>query len=245
MLCGYAWRWGESTLEHIAAEQSFVLPLRNPQTGKSSTVFQLAGKIDGIVRLKDGRLAVKESKLFGDDISLDSSLWRRLRIDHQISLYVLAGRQLGYDVSCVLYDVTRKPTIRPKLVKGAEQKAFASLGEYCGERFEPAIVDHESPRMFGARLNNDISERPDFYFQRHEIARLDGDLAEFESEVWDIQQTIRTAQREGKWYRTVNRNTCEFCSFFGPCTSGVNVETETPEGFQRVENVHPELGATL
>jgi hypothetical protein len=74
LLCGYQWRWQNDGLEYIASEQSFELPLLNPATGKPSKIFATAGKIDGIVKLEDGRLAVKESKLLGDDIGPDSDL---------------------------------------------------------------------------------------------------------------------------------------------------------------------------
>jgi hypothetical protein len=94
---------------------------------------------------------------------------------------------------------------------------------------------------WGEKLSADIVERPDFYFQRIEVPRLDQDLAEYQSELWEIQQAIRTAQKSGHWFRTVNKNTCDFCSYFGICTSGVTVGTEAPEGFEFVTDLHPEL----
>ena len=241
LLCGYAWRWANDGLEYVACEHSWELPLLNPETGKPTPSFKLAGKIDGIVR-QDGRLLVKESKLLSDDLGSDAQLWPRLRIDHQISMYVLAARREGFHVEGVLYDVTRKPTIGPRKLTNAEQKAFASLGEWCGEKFEPAIVERETPSMFGARLLQDIGERPDFYFARKEIPRLDQDLQAYEYELWDIQRTIRDAQVHDRWYRTANTHTCQFCPFFGPCTTGWTPTDALPEGFVRVTNKHPELG---
>lgn len=58
---------------------------------------------------------IKKYKV-GEDIQPDSDLWRRLQIDSQISMYVLAARRLGYPVECVLYNVTRKPTIKPTAI---------------------------------------------------------------------------------------------------------------------------------
>ncbi len=107
LVCAYDWRWSANPVEQIATEMCFELPLTNPATGKPTPNFNLAGKIDGIVRLEDGRLAVKESKTSGEDIGTDAPLWRRLRMDHQISLYIWAARKLGFPVDTVLYDVTR------------------------------------------------------------------------------------------------------------------------------------------
>jgi hypothetical protein len=56
---------------------------------------------------------VMEHKLLSEDLTEGAAIWRRLRVDHQISLYVLAARELGYAVDGVFYDVTRKPTIAP------------------------------------------------------------------------------------------------------------------------------------
>lgn len=258
LACGYVWRWQDRPLKFIATEQEFQLPLVNPETGKPSRTFALAGKIDGIVELEDGRLAVKENKLLGDDISQDSDLWRRMRIDHQISLYVLAARKLGFAVDTVLYDVTRKPTIYPtkvpilddlgvKIVLDAEGKRVvtkAGLFRQTADK-EKGYVVQERPMLadeWGDKLNDDIAERPDFYYQRVEVPRMDQDLQEYEEDLWDISKTIREAQLSGRWFRTVNKNTCGFCAYFDLCANrGFDPQGELPLGFVRVSDVHPEL----
>jgi hypothetical protein len=260
LVCAYQWKWEASQIEHIAVELQFELPLINPETGKKTPNWNLAGKIDAIVRLEDGRLAVKESKLLGDDISSESDLWRRLRIDHQISLYMLATRQLGYAVDTVLYDVTRKPTIGPsavavldelgaKIVLNAsgvrvmtEKKQWRQTGDkergYTLQT-RPMTVDE-----WGDKLTADICERPDFYFARVEVARLDQDLDEYKAEIWDIQQTIREAQKKNRWYRTVNKQTCSYCPYFQICANSREIGTVAPEGFEFIYDRHPELGRT-
>lgn len=257
IVCAYQWRWESSELEYVAVEQMFELPLSNPATGKRTTSFNLAGKIDAIVRI-DGRLAVKESKLLGDDIGVDSPLWRRLRIDHQISLYMLAARKLGYPVETVLYDVARKPTIQPSSVPVLDELGAKIVLNERGERVrtergqwrqtgdkEKGYVLQTRPMTvdeWGDKLTNDISERPDFYFGRVEVPRLDQDLAEYEAELWEIQLAIRDAQKSGHWYRTVNKNTCGYCPYFDVCTSGIKLNGIPPEGFEFVYDRHPELG---
>ena len=257
LLCGYVWYWENSGVETVSAEQVFELPLLNPVTDSRSTIFNLAGKIDAIVKLPDGRLAVKENKLIGDDIGPDSDLWRRLRMDHQISLYVIAGRKLGHNVESVLYDATRKPVIKPTAVPVTDDLGAFIVLDNSGNRVRTAKGDWRQTgsekdgyvlqkrpmtvEEWGEKLIADIQERPEFYYARREIPRLDQDLAEYERELWDLQRVLREAQREDRWYKTVSRNTCDFCPYFGPCSSGFKEGDSLPEGFEKVEDVHPEL----
>lgn len=258
LLCGYAWRWENSGIEHVAKEQAFQLPLINPATKAESKLFLLAGKIDGIVKLEDGRLAVLECKTMSDSLAPDSDLWRRLRIDSQISLYVSAARRLGYDVSCVLYDCTRKPAIAPTPVaRLCELGAKIVLDRY-GQRVKTAKGQWRqtgstadgytlqtrpmSVEEWGTKLTDDIAERPDWYYCRQEVARLDNDLEEFSAELWEVQQTLRESQRTGRWYRTVSRE-CVYCPYFEPCTTGYDPSTGlVPDGFVFVDDRNPELG---
>jgi hypothetical protein len=257
LVCAYQWKWESQNLEYAAVELQFELPLVNPETKKATPNFNLAGKIDAIVRLEDGRLAVKESKLLGDDISADSDLWRRLRIDHQISLYMLAARQLGYAVDAVLYDVARKPTIAPTAVavldelgakivlneRGARVKTERGQWRQTGDKDKGYVLQTRQMTVdeWGDKLTADICERPEFYFSRVEVARLDQDLEAYRAELWDIQQTIREAQKKNRWYRTVNKNTCGYCPYFSICTGVGEVGTTPPDGFEFVYDKHPEL----
>jgi len=221
---GHLWRYSESPLEFIAVELGFDVPLRNPDTGGVSKTFTLGGKMDGVVRLSDGRLAVLEYKTAGEDISPDSDYWRRLRCDGQISLYVLAARMLGFDVATVIYDVTRKPTIR--------------------------LRQNETPEAFGERLLSDIGERPDYYYQRREVPRLEDELVAYQAELWQqAQHLMELRRRAGKLadpsnahFRNVSKMTCGLCEFSELCLGGVRVDPACPPaGFQVLETVHPEL----
>lgn len=258
LLCGYSWRWANDGLEYVAKEMAFELPLRNPETGAKSTTFNLAGKIDGIVRVADGRMFVMEHKLLSEDLTEGAAIWRRLRVDHQISLYVLAARELGYAVDGVFYDVTRKPTIAPcpipmldvdgvkivldanrQRVKNKDGKSWRQTSDT--EKGYVLQTRPMEPEEWGAKLIADVQERPDFYFVRREIPRLDADLEELRSELWDIQKNLRDAQNNGRWYRTCNKNTCGYCSYLSPCTEGWKQGDRPQDGFELVADVHPEL----
>src|SRR6478752_3299151 len=99
LLLAYEARWGDADLEVLEVEVQFSAPLVNPSTGKASKTFVVGGKIDALVRRKsDGTLLVVEHKTAGEDISAGSDYWRRLRIDAQVSTYVVGARSLGFDV---------------------------------------------------------------------------------------------------------------------------------------------------
>ena len=172
---GYIWRWSNAPLAIVASEQSFELPLRNPETGASSRRFLLAGKTDGICRLEDTRLAVLEHKLQSDSLDSDSDFRRRLLMDPQISLYVHAARLLGHDVSTVLYDVTRKPTIKPTAIPLLDNEGLKIVRDEKGERQykkdgspyqSPSRAKNwqvetrlMSPSEWGAKLIADVEQR--------------------------------------------------------------------------------------
>lgn len=260
LICAYEWRWAAAPLEYLGrTEKPFRLPLINPATGKPTPSFDLAGKMDAVVRIEDGRGAVKESKMLGEDIGPDSPLWRRLRMDHQISLYIHTAREIGYKVDTVLYDVTRKPTIAPTAVPLLDADGVKIVLDAHGERVrtkdgkkwrQTASTDDGyrlltrtmTPDEWGAKLTADIMERPDYYFARVEVPRLDQDIEEYRYELWDIQLAIRDAQKTGRWYRTVGKN-CQFCPYFDPCSTSQQIDpAHPPAGFEILTNVHPELG---
>lgn len=261
LFTGHQWRWHNMPLKRITTEQAFRIPLVNPATGMASRIFDLAGVIDGIIELEDDRLAVHEYKTSSDSLDSDAELWRRLRIDQQITLYVYAARQLGFNVDCVLYDVTRKPTIKPTDVPLLDSDDLKIVFDEHGGR---VYTKQNKPRQtgdkakgytlqvrpmtvaeWGNKLTTDIWERPDYYYARMEVPRLDQDIDECIAELWEIQKTMRDAQLNNRHYRTCNKDTCSWCSYFDLCTTGFNPESDSlPEGFERVSNVHPELGDT-
>lgn len=260
LLSGYFWRWTTDPIEVIASEQVFELPLLNPETGKPSTTRSIAGKIDGIIKLDDGRLAVKETKTTGDAIDPDSDFWKRLRIDQQISMYMLATRRLGHAVQTVYYDVIHKPDIAPKLIPTLDADGFKIVLDATGARVfnknnkprESASKDdgwvlqqkRETPEQFGERLTADIAARPDTYYARREIPRLDSDLAEFEQELWDQHQILASCEKSERFPRnTAACLTMGRCEFWSICTEGINPATGTPPGYIVTNQVHPELKA--
>jgi hypothetical protein len=153
---------------------------------------------------------------------------------------------------------TIKPTIKPTAVALLDSDGLKVVLDQAGQRVlnkngkprQTADVDAgyviQSRPMTAdewiSKLMEDIGQRPEYYFCRQEIPRLDQDVAEFMAEVWDIQKTYRDAQRLDRWFRTVNRNTCPMCACFALCSTKFDPSSgESPDGFVRVSDLHPEL----
>jgi len=165
----------------------------------------------------------------------------------------------------VLFDVFHKPQISPKKLTQKVSKEFVETGEYCGQEFtvvdgdvEPYDPDYsftvngvgaeiepgkkkgtfairETPEMFGARLLQDISERPEFYFARREVARTEGDFERFQHELLSMYQTMRLMKKNCSFYH--NDQQCEAtfrCQYMSICYADKDVSEIVPDGFRRI-----------
>lgn len=221
MLAGYYRIYEDEMVKELHAEVEFRHGI------KGSRTFDSAGKIDGLGVLHDGRLALVEHKTTSESVDSGSAYWLRLRLNQQVMQYVVAARELGWDIEIILYDVAKKPGIR--------QRKTESVAE------------------FGDRLAADTQERPEFYFARREVPVLDQDLEEFKVQRYELSKLIlalrqaerRTGLREQAWPRNVTPMGCQWCEFSGFCLQGVHADAEhVPVGF-RVGPIHGELGVGL
>lgn len=172
--------------------------------------FTVEGILDGIGQMVDNLTAIVEGKTTGDSLAPDSDYWLRLAFNMQIYQYVLAARHDGWDIAKVFYDVTRKPSIRPKEVDDLDAAGLKIVRDREGKRVmllagknkgQPrqsgdaekgyVIQSHiETPDEFSNRLWRDTLERPSFYFARREIAVIDDQLESFERQRMAIAKLI-------------------------------------------------------
>ena len=160
-----------------------------------------------------------------------------------------------------LYDVWRRPSTKPKLLTQADTAEFQETKKYFGQEFDFEEVDgiinivdgqeveskigkkgyaiRESNRMYAARLLDELTENPERYFQRKEIARTDAEIAQFRRELFNIYQAQRAFETADCWYENENQCRATFaCQYIPICYgSGANAvcngET-TPDGFKRI-----------
>lgn len=248
LLCGYVWFWAAEPLEFVSLEEEFAVE-----------THRLAGKMDGKIRLADGRLVLVEYKTSGEDIEPTAKYWDRLKLSTQVGIYGLCGFSEDLPAS-TLYDVTRKPTIIPKGITKADQTRISSelartgRATYCGEEFDAAEIDasaflgwRETERMYGARLAQDIVERPGFYFARREVPRTFGDYEQLAEDVEATMDLVETCETRSSFPR--NPDACDrfgVCEFFGLCSAGMHPRADdvsVPSGFRKREKLHSELTA--
>lgn len=261
MMAGYHRRWIDAgdVREVVAVEQHFEIPLVNPDTMGQSRTFRLAGKIDVIVRLADGCTVIVEHKTSSEDLAPESRYWTKLAIDGQVSGYYQGAKGLGYDVEGCLYDVLRKPSIRPSQVPVVDADGVKIVLDANGERVRTKDgkkwretgdtaqgyalqVRPETVEEWGERLAKDIAEQPDKYFRRLEVPRLDADLVEYMGDMWAVGREIAEAQNSGRWPK--NPRSCDVysgCPYFEVCAGRESIDN--PHVFQRVD-IHRELTTT-
>lgn len=259
LLAGYYKHYENDTLvAKVYPEVLFENPLHGSRT------FNAAGKLDGLGELTDGRLALLEHKTASDSLADDSDYWIRLKGNLQVHQYVLAARDLGWNVETVIYDVVHKPAMRPKQIPILDTDGLKIVNDEQGNRVYNK--DGKSPRQsagegmtmvtrtetadeFGDRLVADVLERPEFYFARKEIPVLEDDLDEFQAQRLVQSRQILNCRHQAKaqakphqgWPRHVNTAICRMCEFAGFCLHGITPDLNAlPDGYKLGE-LHSEL----
>lgn len=230
LMMGYDARWHGDDWEVVAVEREYELPLVNPETGRPSQTWRHAGKLDlELTWTPDGSFWVGEHKTTSESIDdPNAPYWQRLTIDSQVNEYVLAQWQQGVRPAGTLYDVIKKPTIRPRKLTKAEVGEIVGSGLYFGffvpegtrEGVTGGKITAEDPDLFYLRLARDTINEPDKYFQRRPIPRLQGEVLEYAHELWDIGKAMQHARKAGHYYR--NTGACMMygrpCKFLGVCS---------------------------
>ena len=221
MIRGYAERYAIEEFEIVEVEKEFVGEIRNPDTGRQSQTFRIAGKVDGIVRCNDGLYLIEHKTAS----SVDSSYLDKLWTDTQIALYCHYLRELGYPIVGVIYNVLLKS--RLKQGKGETQEEYeARKAELAAKNKSGKSTAkrqmRETDDEFQVRLTEWYS-RPEA-FHREFIYLSEDRLAMLQDEVWEITQQYLDARRRGKWL--LNTSNCfsyqRPCEYLAYCQSGFN-----------------------
>lgn len=249
LLTGYAARWQNSPYRIDDVEAVITSDLYNAETEHKSRTFTVAGKIDvRATEINTGARVIFDHKTTSQDISdPDSTFWRQLVIEGQVSHYMLLEWLNGHKVDYAIWDVVRKPGISPKLLSKKDCETVIRFGTFYGtdlarqDRDELAATGRETLNMYAARLAVDcIAERPEWYFQRRSIPRLDTEIREYAAELWDHSQEIILARRHNRHPR--NSGACMTynspCQFLGICSG---YDTPDSDKWTRKAWVHPEL----
>lgn len=236
LMAGYHYRWSGVAMTVIGVEVEYMVDLQNPATGASSRTFRHAGKIDAIAEINGERWVI-EHKSSSSDITAGSFYWQQLRLDNQVSQYILAANLMGQDVVGCIYDVVKKPGLRPGKATPVESRRYTKNGKLDARQ----RLEDETPQAFSLRIIDEIAENPDKYYQRGQITLLEGDTEESSFDMWQTARTIRDSELAGRWPR--NPASCmaynRECEFF-PCCTGAG-SLDNPVNFRRKEKYHQEL----
>jgi hypothetical protein len=257
LLRGYDARWSGESHDVVGVEVEFRAPLVNPETGAASRTYQRGGKIDVLMAR-----SFAEHKTTSDDIGLGSTYWRKLTLDPQVSTYYAGAKALGREVTGCLYDVVRKPALRPSQIPLRDADGAKVVLDANGQRVrtkdgkkwrETASTEDgyvlqtriETPAEYEQRLFDEVVSNPDKYFQRGEIVRLEADEREAAQDAWQLTQAMRDSERTGSHPR--NPDACtrygRTCAFFDVCCGTASLDDTSR--FTRVANVHQELTADV
>ena len=242
LFAGYHLRWQDEPYRWLAVEAEFRFPLVNPDTGRRSPRWMVAGKIDGIAEdTRDGSVWLVENKTSSEDISAGSPYWQRLRIDSQLSVYYDGARSLGFDISGVLYDVALRPQHRPKLATPEESRKYTAKGFLYANQREA----DETPAEFAARIHESIAEDPDKYFARGTVVRLDSELEMSRRCLWQTAKQMRETRdiAEGLFNPSACFDYNRPCAFFDVCTGAASLGDD--HRYHVVTNAHPELSTAI
>lgn len=240
MFEGYAARYPDEAFEIVEIEKQFTAEIRNPDTGRLSQTFVMAGKADGIV-LQDGELYLLEHKTAS---YITADYLDRLWTDTQIALYCHYLRQIGYPIVGVIYNVLLKTRLKQR--EGETLEAFEArraalaaknkTGRSTAKRQEP-----ESDAEFRARLADWYARPGAGAFHRERIYLSADRMAMLQDEVWEITQQYLDAKRRGKWL--LNTSQCfsfqRACDYLPLCQSGFS--SNVRDNLYEVVPPHEEL----
>ena len=264
-LIGYRWWYDDAGYEVESLEQSFNIPLLSPTTGhklkahlrgKIDRVFS-AGPANRFVHdYKSTSKSIDPDSTFWAHLTLDTQTRLYTYAAKQLGLGMCG---VLYDA---WHKPGIKPK---KLSQADSKKFVNSgdrAGEYCGETFKvagdepqydrslevngkPVTIEpgakegtfaiRETPQMFGARLLQDITTRPEFYFARKEVVHHSDDIEAFQRQLVDIYYDIRYKTRNNSWWHDESQCEATFkCPYIDFCYNHINLgPDDVPENFNK------------
>lgn len=164
---------------------------------------------------------VLEHKSSSEDIGLGSVYWKKLTLDTQPSNYLVGARSLGIEPDGVMYDLLRKPGLRP--LEANSKRA-----------------QQESPEAYRDRCLADIGADPEKYYQRGIVVRLEDEERDAAFDAWSTADQIRASRNASRWPR--NPDACSqygrMCDYWEVCSGQRSIDD--PLFFER-GSLHPEL----
>jgi len=222
MMTGYAARYPSEDFEVVALEKTFEGSIINPATGAPSRSFNIAGKVDGLVRMRaTGEHYLLEHKTAAQ---VDGDYLEKLWTDLQVTLYSHYIEQtLGIRIAGVIYNVL----VKAKLQQGkgeteaefedrrSELIAKSKTGKSSATRKLPESDDDFALRLSAKYCAPDMFCREVLYISRDQFAAMKSDL-------WELTQQFLDCRRRDVFYRNTAYcfNYHRPCAYYALCRSG-------------------------
>lgn len=245
LMRAYAAVWDRTWARVLAVEARFRTPLLHPETGAPHAWFDAAGKLDLVVQLRDGRVALVEHKGSSADVGPGSAYRRRLSLDEQVSYYLTGARSLGYEPDVIVYDVLRKFAERPLKATPEDERTYTkpTAKELVprlrkGQRESDETPAEFEARLFAAALGGGADRR----VERVALHRLRRERAAFDLNVWRLADAMAETERLGRWF--YNSDACLAyhgapCPYLEACEGAASLDDAAK--FRRLADPHPEL----
>lgn len=264
LLAGYYARYGARGADglQLYSEVAFTVPIAGTRK------FAAAGKIDGLGMAADGVYVLHEYKTTNEDIT-DDDFWLRTQYNIQLYQYVEAARRHGWNIGRIIYDVTRKPTIRPReKVATLDENGLKVVNDMIGNRVykrdgspkqtadsdkgEVVVYHAETMDEYSQRVLDDTLATPEAYFQRREVSVLDGELDEYvRTRLTFVKNLLflralskKCARPEDAYQRHCTSMNCKRCEMRWSCL-GLRECDELPAGFRVKSAKHEELAVSV
>ena len=158
LVIAYDARWSRwaASVEVLGVEAPFVAPLEHPTLGLRARRWAVAGKMDVLLRLSDGRVAIVDHKVTASDARVGSDWRRKLTLDPQVSTYFGGAEALGHPADLALWDVIQRPALKPyKAV--AEVKLKLDGTPRAGQRLADETPDEYQERLIARHGREDFT----------------------------------------------------------------------------------------
>ncbi len=252
LMRGYDARWRDSNIIPSHVEVTLKAPLLNHETNRLSRTWSHAGKLD-VLGHRHGNTVLIDHKTTSQEIADPNAPFRRqLVVEAQATGYMLLAWYHKMKIDECVWDMLRKPSIQPKSLTKADAAGIVSKRTYFGHRVSQETLtflqleQRENFELYEARLANDCTVvRPDWYFQRQTVPRLDIEMLDYANDLWqhgqDLLAAINTQKQTGR-LPVPNSAACMIyntaCNYLGICSGN---DTPDSDRWQKKKAVHSEL----
>lgn len=251
LVIAYDARWSRwaAGVEVLGVEAPFVAPLEHPtRPGLFARRWVVAGKMDVLLRLSDGRVAIVDHKVTASDARVGSDWRRKLTLDPQVSTYFGGAEALGHPADLALWDVLQRPSIKP-LKATAEVKLKLDGTPRAGQRLADETPDEYQERLI-AKL---ADEGPEAALAHVEVVRTDEERTAHQWALWhtvrEIEESRAAVRACGGDARAVPQNAASCmlyghpCAYLPVCEGTARIDDASR--YRRLPVAHAELPAEM